>query len=279
MSFDLISRFDKGQLLGEMQVKKAFGGGLKLNNLRMDLDKLPTPISGRAQISGLNIADAISWSMPQHKGMVKGFLTGVFDLKTIFPGHGDMLRSSLSEGKWNIDSFFLSTLQIDEMVNSQINRVPGLRNKKDVKSGGVKALLKTYYKYNRGLLTFKGLEFLTPENNELKADGQLDLDQNIKIKGVVMVDGVSMRAEIKSCLADKNGRLEIPIEYLGKITEPKLSSANKTVAKLAQRYISCSTQRELKKVETKIKKEAQKELKKHGSRFEKDLKSKFKDLF
>ncbi len=278
-NFFLKGRYDQGVLTGRLSMQRLFSGSLDLKDVRSDLYAVPTYIEGTAVTKELDLKEAVTWGVPEQKDLIKGQMTGGFKVKMPFPSHADPLKKTQSSGTLKIQGFEVSTMKLDQLINGLLQKVPGLKNKKKVQTKDVRALFQTQYRFADGELTYKDTNFLTPENHQLLAHGTFNTDKTINLDGRLFVSGVKIDDRLQSCLLDKEGRLEMPVEYRGSIVSPKLSNATQAIEKVAGRYLECEKKSQLKKVKGEVKKEADKILKKEGKKLEEKLKEKIKDFF
>ncbi len=278
-NFFLKGRYDQGVLTGRLSMQRLFSGSLDLKDVRSDLYSVPTYVEGTAVTKQVDLKEAVTWGVPEQKDLIKGQMTGGFKVKMPFPSHADPVKNTESSGALKIQGFEVSTMKLDQLVNGLMQKIPGLKNKKKVQTKDVRALFQTKYRFKNGVLTYKDTDFLTPENHQLLAQGTFNTDKTINLDGRLFVSGVKIDDRLQSCLLDKQGRLEVPVEYRGSIVSPKLSNASQAIEKVAGRYLECEKKSQLKKVKGEVKKEADKILKKEGKKLEEKLKDKIKDFF
>jgi hypothetical protein len=275
----LQGEYDKGWWKGDLSLADLFSGTLALKKMQSNLLQVPTWIEATASIQNLDLQQALAWGLPAHKDLLQGRLTGSFQVKTPFPGHGDPLQKAQSAGAFKILGFEVSTLKLDEAVNSILQKIPGSKKERKFRTKNVKARLQTDYQWHNGLLRYEKTRLLTPENHELMARGTLSSDQSIQLQGRLLVNGVQVAERLQSCLLDSQGRLEVPIEYRGSIAQPQWTNARQVLAKIGKKYLRCEKKSQAKKLKSEAQKKAKQLLKKEGKKLEQKLKDKFKDIF
>ncbi len=277
--FVLDGQFNKGVLTGRVSMQRLFSGNLTLEKMKTDLYKVPTYVEGEVVTQGLDLKQAVTWGMPEQKDLIKGHMDGGLSLRMPFPSHADVMQNSVSSGTVKIEGFEVSTLKLDQMINDLLGKIPGMKNKKQVRTKNVKALFKSKFSFKGGTLAYRDTSFLTPENHLLQANGTLQQDKTLALTGKVLVSGVKVKDRLQSCLLDAQGRLEVPLQYSGSIIQPKLSNAAKVIEKIGGRYLECEKRSQIEKAKGEVKKEADKFLKKEGKKLEEKLKDKLKNIF
>lgn len=271
-NLQLQASLNQGNLLAEMKAAQVFDGSMALTKLSSNLYKAPTYFKGLAKTKQINLHKVMTWALPQYKDLIKGSLNGQFNFFVPLPSHADVFKTSKSSGQLNINGFEISTLKIDDMINNLLKKIPGFKNSQRVKTKNVQALFKSEYQWDAGLLKFSKTDFRTPENHQLLAHGTFNVNKQLYLQGQLYVNGLKIKESLQSCLLDNQGRLEIPIEYKGPISEPKMTYAAQAIEKVGKKYIQCEGRAQVKKVESQINKKAQDLLKKEAKKLKDFLK-------
>ena len=265
-------RLNKGLLTGSVKIQKVFDGKLVVRNLKTNLSEAQPNTEASVKIDGVDVNQAMTWFSPTWKDMIKGRLYGTSQLFAPDSSRPDFLENTRLQGSTEVRNAFISTLQLDQMINQAIAKIPGLEKKEAVNSKGVAATVTADYLFEKSVMNLKKFTFLSPDKNEINATGTVDINKNAKISGIAYLATAPIGGSIKAANSDSQGRLVLPFELNGNLMSPSVSFAEKTLEKLAEN----TAKKELDNLKSRAQEQGKKELEK---KFEELKKKGLKGLF
>jgi hypothetical protein len=246
-----VGSLKNGELKGHASIGHVLGGSLKINDLAMNLTQPGNPAQLSLDLEKLNINEALTWKSPSWKDLVKGTLSATAHVSTQGPQ---------AQGSAHLSEAYVSTLQIDQLINEKLAQIPGLKGKELVKSKGFAADIRSDYEYKNSTLNLKNLVFSTPDKNELKAQGTINTNKEANLTGTAFLATAPVGGSIRKANSDADGRFVIPFEIKGNLAHPQISFAQKTV----QQMLKNTASQELKNLGTKNLNKTLEQLKKNG---------------
>ncbi len=269
--------FIGGRLLSSGTIQSLFGGRLQLQSSSYNMiERAPTlDFSGRAE--NLQIGQAVTWVSPAWKDLVRGSANGSFQFTIVHPSVMDYLKLSKGVGAAEIKNGFLSTLSFDQMANEKISKIPGLSSRSDIKlnSKGATGDMSALFTLSDGKINFSKFVVLTPEKNEMRAKGWLDLNKTLDMSADIYLSDPPVRGSVREANSDPTGRLMLPIKISGNIFSPSIDVTNDTIKVLLEK----TARLEAAKLQKKASQEIQKQGQKLGNDLKKEAEKKLKDLF
>src|SRR5690606_11135133 len=125
---------------------------------------------------GLNARKVAGFFKPEWKDMAHGQLSAQSTAFIPFPGKPDFLDQMTSKGSLQLKNGFLSTMSFDQLINETLAKVPGLGTGQPASTKGVSANISSEYFLKSKLLQLTGFHFITPERNEIQAQGIIGFD-------------------------------------------------------------------------------------------------------
>lgn len=269
--------FVAGKLLSSGSIQSLFGGKFLLKNSSYNLlEKSPTlDFAGSAQ--NLQIDQAVTWLSNEWKDLMRGAASGQFQFKIIHSSIKDHLKASKGSGQFEIKNGFLSTLSFDQMANEKISKIPGLSSRTDLKlnSKGAAGDMSASFDLALGKVNFSKFNIITPEKNEMRARGWVDLDKSIDLSADVFLSDPPVKGSVREANSDASGRLVVPIRISGNVFSPQLDITNDTAKVLLEK----TAKLEASKLQKKFTVEAQKQGQKLGNDLKNEAEKKLKNLF
>lgn len=263
---------NKGLLTGAITIQKVFDGKLEVRSLKTNLSEAQPNTEAAVKMSGLDVNQVMTWFSPSFKDMVKGRVSGTSQFFAPDSSRTDFLQNTRASGEVEIKDAYISTLQIDQMINQALAKIPGLGKKEVLNSKGVAATVTADYSFEKSVMNLKKFSFLSPEKNEITANGTVDINKNAKISGIAYLATAPVGGSIKAANSDSKGRLVLPFELNGNLMSPSVSFAEKTLEKLAEN----TAKKELDNLKSRAQEQGKKELEK---KFEELKKNGLKGLF
>ncbi len=263
---------NKGSLTGAVVIQKVFDGKLEVRSLKTNLSEAQPDTEATVKTDGLDVNQAMTWFSPSWKDMVKGRLFGTSHFFAADSTRPDFLDKTRVRGEVEIRNAYISTLQLDQMINQALAKIPGLGKKEVINSKGVAATVTLDYEFAKSVMNLKKFTFLSPEKNEITALGTVDVNKNAKISGVAYLATAPVGGSIKAANSDSQGRLVLPFELNGNLMNPSVSFAEKTLEKLAEN----TAKKELDNLKVRAQQQGKKQLEK---KFEELKKNGLKGLF
>ena len=245
----VLSNLDRGDLSGSVQVEQVFEGKLKVPRFRT---RLSTPLpdsTADVEFTGINLQQAATFASPDWRELVKGSATGKMRTMVPHPSNKAFVDRFQGSGNLNIKNGFLSTVQLDKMVNENLAKIPGVGNQARVDSKGVTADISANFRAEKRVLHLGQFIFITPEKNELQAQGKIGFDKSVDLNGTGYLATAPVGGSVRSANSDKQGRFVIPLKIQGNLLKPEVAFAQETISQLARK----TAEQELKKgVQNKI---------------------------
>jgi hypothetical protein len=220
---------DRGTLVGQGDIKEVFGGTLIVGKLKIPMKDAQPTTQLNAVWGNLQAGKAFDWLLPDWKGLFSGVSNGSIDLVLLHPDNPDFTLESVVRGKGTLKNGFISTLKFDQAVNAKLAQVPGLGSQTPFTSKGMAGNVDIDFEFNKKMLRFRNFDMVTPEKNEFHGGGWIRTDKTIDIKGEAHITNPSVQGSVVQANSDKEGRLVVPIQFEGTVTEPKLNIADQTI--------------------------------------------------
>lgn len=278
----------RGVLAGSVRVGKIFGGEILLSDLRTDLKQTQPDIALQTRFRTIDANAAMTWISKDWKDLVKGSASGQVSANLAHPSRPDFVERAKAAGDVTITNAFVSTMQLDQLANDALARIPGLSatalggNK--INSKGVAADARLAFEWSNNQAQIKNFVFLTPENNQISASGTVNLNKNIHLTGTAFLATAPVKGSVREANSDAAGRFMIPIEIKGNLLRPQASFAQasvegvlKNTANLEIKKAQGKLNERLEQEKKKVEKKAQDEVKKLGEKLKQEgLKGLFK---
>lgn len=276
--------YDKGLLTGQLSIRSFFGGPLQISKLEVPLLQANPRMRVKADIDKLRLDRAANWWNPEKYGnRVKGLLSLHGELESPRPGFGEWMNAIRAQGDLTINDFFVSTLDLDNKINSALSRLHQGNSRQIVDSKGVALSLRSKFKANNGQIGIKDFLLTSPENNEVALNGTSNFDLLGALDGELRLVHTSISGSLLAANSDSQGRLVIPVEMRGNLLNPTLSVAKATIEKMLLRtleYEKSKAVKELNKtVQKEIKKNTEKMIDEGKQKVEQDINQRIKKLF
>ena len=268
-----------GNLKGGVSIASIFGGSARLTQLVVPMRQILPVVPMKVDLRNIDLNRAITWYMPEKRDFVKGKATLNTKVSVPWPGPEGWWKTIRADGKVDFANFFMSSLDFDQKINEALAKLPGRSGKKRVKSKGVAAALRTQFKAKDGKIEIKDLLFKTPEKNELAAAGKVGFDLKGSLKGELRLANPPVKGSVKEANSDEQGRLIIPVEIKGDLTNPSFGIATHIIEKMLAKTLAYEKRKAVKKVETKAKSEVKKVAEKEKKKLKQSIDKKIKGLF
>lgn len=256
-----------GDVDGSVTVDQVFAGRVKVPRFRSRLTSALPDSTADIEYTSINLQEAAAFASPDWRELVKGSATGKTRALVPYPSSSTFVDRLRAAGNVVIKNGFVSTVRLDQLVNENLAKVPGLANQALVNSKGVTADISTDYTAEKKTLDLKNFVFITPEKNELRANGTLGFDKSINLSGTGYLATAPVGGSVRSANSDPQGRLVVPLKIQGNLMKPEVSFANETVQQLLRK----TAEQELKKGVQKKLDDLQENIKKKGLEGLKDL--------
>lgn len=246
----LLSSLNKGELDGSLNIQQIFGGTVKAPRFRT---RLTTPLPDSMtdlEFNNINMQEAAGFASAEWRDLIKGSATGKMRAMIPHPSSKTFVERIHSWGSIAIRNGFLSTVQIDKAVNETLAKIPGLGNQAaPVNTKGVTADISSEFNAEKKILNLSRFVFLTPEKNELRAQGSIGFDKSIALVGTGYLATAPVGGSVRSANSDAQGRFVVPLKIQGNLLKPEIAFAEETIRQLAAK----TAEQELKKgVEKKL---------------------------
>lgn len=271
--------YDKGQLSGSAKVGRLFSGGVDINSFDLNLFEVSQPIKAQARWSGIQLQEVMSWLSDEYKDLGRGSFSGRTQAETPWPGAPDFLNQLQARGSLELKDGFFSTVQFDQMANETLAKIPQIGSSQSVNTGGARMDIKSQYHLAQGRLHFRELQVNTPAQDELKAEGYLGFDRNIRFSGVAYLKNPPIRGVVREANSDDQGRLVLPIEIQGNLMSPRLSFAQTTIQTLLTNTLNYEKQRTTQQLQKQAEDRLRQEVEKGKEKLEEQVKDRLRGIF
>lgn len=268
-------RYRNGNIEFNGGADQIFGGKVQVSNLKANLHQANTNINFSSTTNNINLEQATNWASEEWRGLVRGFLNSRLSVDCLNCSKLNFIDKIKANGSIEIKNGFLSTIQLDQIINEKLSQIPALSKGNRLNSKGVAAQITSTLKLQMPNVYLDQFHFLTPENNELEASGRIGLDKSIELEGKAHLATTSIGGSIRAANSDSQGRFVIPIKIQGNLLKPEAKIAQDAVEKILQNTANYEVNKAKEKVKATIEKEGQKlkdELEKNGKKQLEDLK-------
>jgi hypothetical protein len=195
---------------------------------------------------------------------------------TVLPSQPDFMSQLRSAGKVNLKNALISSLQIDDIINDKISKIPGIGKQKPVASKGVAAEMWSQFSLAKGILNVLDFRMLTPEKNELLAKGSLEIaSKNINLQGTAYLANAPVGGDIKLANSDSQQRFVIPFMLQGNLLKPEASFAQKSIEEILKNTLNYVAKRETESFKKDMKEDPKKAIQNKVDQLKKGLEGLF----
>ena len=222
-------KLDQGVLRGNAGIAKIFDGSIKASDVATDLRQAQPDTRVNVKTDQLDVNQALTWASPSWKDLVTGRLSATAAVVAAHPSRADFVARTQAKGSFHLANAVVSTIQLDQLVNQALAKIPGLANKGGFKTNPVKADIKTNYAFNDSVMHLSDFIFITPDKNELRAQGTVDVNKMADLNGTAYLANAPVGGDVRKANSDAQGRLVIPFQLKGSLMSPQVSFAGNTV--------------------------------------------------
>ncbi len=237
--------FEQGQLLGDVKIQKLFSGQAHLYDFKTDLRKVNPEFSGQFEFTKMDSNLALSFLSSEYKNILKSDASGSIQFSTLLPSRTEFMSELKASGKVNLKNAFISSMQIDDIINDKISKIPGIGKQKPIATKGIGADISSQFSLAKALLNIIDFKMLTPEKNELQAKGSLEIaSKNVNLAGTAYLANAPVGGDIKLANSDSQQRFVIPFLLQGNIMKPEASFAQKSIEEILKNTLNYVAKRE-----------------------------------
>lgn len=268
------ANLNQGLLQGTASIQNIFGGNLKVPRFAMKVTESQPDVVFDTDFQDIDIQAAMAIVSKDWQELIKGRVTGKASVQMPHYTKADFIDLSKAQGSISAKNVFLSTLQIDNLINESLKKIPAFGPKGNervsLRTGGISADLLANFRLDQKRIDLGRFFILTPEKNELQAQGTLGLDMSINIQGTAYLSNAPVGGSIKAANSDSSGRFVIPLKMKGSLLKPEVSFAEATITQILKNTAEFEAKKTAQNVQSKLQSEAQKQM----NRFEEDLRKK-----
>ena len=265
---------ENGALTAGTDIASIFGGSVKVPKVQMNLKEAQPNIALDAKFTNIDLSKGAAFASKDWEKLVRGTATGTTSAVVPHPSRKDFVDKMKASGNMAVQNGYLSTADLDGLINKELAKVPALGKNNGLKTGGVAAAIDLQFNLKDKSIQIGKFSFLTPERNELQAKGSLGLDKSIDLEGTAYLANAAVGGSIYTANSDMSGRLVVPIRIKGSLTDPKASFAQETITMMLKKTADLEIKKASAQAEAKARSEAQKELNKVQQRVQEELKKK-----
>jgi len=248
----------KGRMSSKGTIGQVFNGSVNWKNIALPLTKPNPRITGSLQAQNIAIEKALAWSMPQWKDLAEGQAQVSMQFDTFMPSHPDFMKSLKADGTFTLQNGVMKTLQFQQMAAEQLSKIPGVGGKFTPKNDVIHAKINTTFVLQNGQMTFKPLDAVTPEKDQLNVSGIMNLDKTLDLKGNLYLSQPPVGGSFLKANMDSSGRLQIPLMIKGNLLSPQMSFATETIKEMVSKTFEYEKNATIKNVKQKAQGELEK---------------------
>lgn len=262
---------------GGAVVKSMFGGELHLKDLKVANADPAYPlllsVTGQTSASRLSIKSLLDWLKPEFaKSDVTKDVGGLLAINTHFSirpfAEGTISKNTDADGSFVASGARFSSRPLTQIarlaIEEKVKDMPGyetwgkpyLQPARTSDSKNLFADIRSLFSLKSGVLTLGQLVLTTPEQDELKAKGTVDLALNADLTGEARLKSATIGGSFREANSDLTGRLIVPIAFKGPLNAPSAEIAAETVNVMAKNVAAL----ELKKLKVSTKARVDKEI-------------------
>lgn len=238
-------RISKGEYDGALTTH-AFGGVLQLNNTRVPLLEPDPSIVSDVHFADIKIESILEFLKPELKDAAKGPSKGDVHVQTLMPGAPAFLAKLKAKGTVGSDNIWINTVSLNQMINEQISKVPGVP-KNAVKLEPLQGRLQSQFNLENEKAEPLTIDGYDRGSSELHLKGSASLQQTVDLTGEFRLANAPISGCLKEGNSDDKGRLVVPLALKGPITSPSWSFATDVLAQMGARALRCEAVKALQK--------------------------------
>lgn len=253
-----VANINKGQMLSKGSIGQIFNGSVTWKNIAVPLTKPSPRITGALQAQNVAMEKALAWSMPQWKDLAEGQAQVDMQFDTFMPSHPDFMKSLKANGTFTLQNGVMKTLQFQQMAAEQLAKIPGVGGKFTPKNDVIRAKINTTFVLQNGQMTFKPLDAVTPDKDQLNVSGIMNMDKTLDLKGNLYLSQPPVGGSFLKANMDATGRLQIPLMIKGSLLSPQMSFATETIKEMVSKTFEYEKNATIKNVKQKAQGELEK---------------------
>lgn len=254
---DFSGQFRGGVHTSRGVIASLFGGQVYVDQMTVTPLVTPSGLEGQVRWQQLDMDQLFTWFSAKLKNYSRGRLQGGSAFVGTYTGEADWYKSLKIEGQAQVINGQFTTWNIEKVINEKLSKV-NLLKQGGVKNDPLPFTAQTKFIFHDASLDLKSFRLLTAGQDELQAQGQVDLDLNANLVGNVYIASARLGGAIAAANRDKTGRLAIPVQVRGSLLEPSFSFADATYKGLLEN----AAKAEGEKLKDKFKEDLQENLKK-----------------
>lgn len=262
---------------GGAVVKSIFGGELHLKDLKVANADPTYPlllsVTGQTSATRLSIKSLLDWLKPEFaKSDLTKDVGGLLAINTHFSirpfADGTISKNTDADGSFVASGARFSSRPLTQIarlaIEEKVKDIPGyetwgkpyLQPARTSDPKNLFADIRSLFSLKNGVLTLGQLVLTTPEQDELKAKGTVDLALNANLTGEVRLKSATIGGSFREANSDLTGRLIVPIAFKGPLNAPSAEIAAETLNVMAKNVAAL----ELKKLKVSTKARVDKEI-------------------
>lgn len=228
----------QGRLDMELKVGSAWGGSLEATNASLPLRQVLPIIPAKLKIQRLNLNQMVRWFYPERKDWLAGLMDFEGNASIPWPGPPEWWQGVRVDGNLRVQNFSLSSLDLEEQILSGLNDLPGLDNVSRRPARRMVGELTSQFATQEGRIQVKTLKLKTADKNDLEAEGEVDFSLAGVLKGEASLANPPIQGSILAANSDELGRLVVPFEMSGDLTQPNFEIAKHIIEKMVAKAMA-----------------------------------------
>jgi hypothetical protein len=238
-------RIAKGSYTGTLS-SHGFGGLVQLNNSVVPLFETDPTVESDIHFSDIKIESILEFLKPEFKDAAKGPSKGDLHVSSVMPGSPTFMSKLKAKGSVGSDNIWINTTSLNEMINEQISKIPGV-GKNSVKLDPLQGRLQSSFNLADEKADPLSIDGYDRSGTELHLHGSANLEKTVDLTGEFKWANAPLTGCIKEGNSDEKGRVVVPLALKGPVTSPSWSFATDVLAKMGEKALRCEAVKALQK--------------------------------
>jgi len=264
--------------VSELKFNQIFAGQINLKDFKTDLKKALPDANGTINFSHVDTNQALSFMNPSYKNILKAQASGSVNFYSVHPAQSDFMLKLRAAGKTELKNTTISSMQIDDIINDKISKIPGVGKSKPVESKALATEMTLEFNLLKTIFNILNFKMLTPEKNELIAKGSVEVPtKNMSLQGIAYLANAPVGGDVRAANSDAQGRFVIPFSLQGNLMKPEASLAQKSIEEILKNTLAYIAKRETENLKKDLKDNPKKAIQNKVDQLKKGLEGLFKN--
>lgn len=267
-----------GAVTASSQTQSTDGGKMNLSSLKANLIESNPKAVFQAIATKIQLQPYIEYFLPKWKESFSGQsdlkLTGETLLLSKNPLEGFKVHGDIK-----ISQAHLKVAQFEKILKQKLASIPVIGSKISPQLEDIRANFFSKFNFEHQKLQLSELQLLTSKQDELKAQGEVSLDEKIQWDAQAFLAQAPVQGSFREANSDGKGRLVVPLKLQGTLSDPQVSILDETIAAMTKKTLDYEKVRAQKQLQSQVKQEVEKKKTELESKVKKEATGLIKDLF